>query len=953
MSEERFSAMDEGSLRKLLEVTLDLAERRQIRTAIRELRRKELELCEEALASKRFRSERSREQEDKENQPRAEREQEQQQRVLRTLAGKLQGISDVEELTALLRGASEYEERKLIRAAIRKVRTDEIEAASLAGMLVTCSRDGDSGTLLTKGQEGVGDLSSSVAREREDLRERQTIKAQIQELRSTPNRGNHPTEGACDMLLLHCGPTREQYSSSSSLETGNALGSQTTERSSLSTDFELEDRPPTGSSEVFTDLSEQSSGSEREQPSNLSAQSQNSGANGKPPPGRVGGPVNHTSSKLGADKGSFLQGAAPRACTEPDGTLPQDPLLPFRRANSVRDRVKRFTEDSPGGPALLGPRFASVRGERGGMRTQPTLFPSGQRKGDEQKLVQKPTAAPEERGTAKMGLTRTTSGSANRSADPSAGFRTQGANTTPTFNSPSVPGLKSSRSASLKGYPGRSSAGLSTSSGDVIRKPPQSHSSLCPKQEAGRSLAGQSQGPPLTSRGRQVENTDGTSTAPEESCTLHPSTTPLCSTSARGDTQDDAMKTLLTIEIKDSGNQRTSSRIVGQPGNQRAELTLGLTASPFRINSTSSGVETELPEQPAQQLEMFLPISVDKAELEKKGKLTAEELSVIEEEDILDKMLDKTTDFEERRLIRTAMRELRQRKRDLREKEREQRMQELKNKEREARSGRSTETSVRQSETSSHGSAISTVTKTQSLMQSNDGSKTSRTTTMEASYMKRSENGGTIVQTKSSFSATSKKVGSIFDREDEGLKRANSLRQAERKKELMMAQSLPKTPATQSRKAMIEKLEKESASSSSPAFAKVATPRSSAFGVPNANSIKQMLLDWCKAKTRGYEHVNIQNFSSSWSDGMAFCALVHNFFPEAFEYNQLTPQNRRQNFDLAFSAAEVLVDCVPLVEVEDMMIMGKRPDSKCVFTYVQSLCNHLRRHEMRLRKTEF
>lgn len=35
-------------------------------------------------------------------------------------------------------------------------------------------------------------------------------------------------------------------------------------------------------------------------------------------------------------------------------------------------------------------------------------------------------------------------------------------------------------------------------------------------------------------------------------------------------------------------------------------------------------------------------------------------------------------------------------------------------------------------------------------------------------------------------------------------------RQAERKKELMKAQSLPKTPATQARKAMIEKLEKDS-----------------------------------------------------------------------------------------------------------------------------------------------
>lgn len=55
---------------------------------------------------------------------------------------------------------------------------------------------------------------------------------------------------------------------------------------------------------------------------------------------------------------------------------------------------------------------------------------------------------------------------------------------------------------------------------------------------------------------------------------------------------------------------------------------------------------------------------------------------------------------------------------------------------------------------------------------------------------------------------------SIFDREDEASPRAGSLaalekRQAEKKKELMKSQSLPKTSASQARKAMIEKLEKE------------------------------------------------------------------------------------------------------------------------------------------------
>jgi len=52
------------------------------------------------------------------------------------------------------------------------------------------------------------------------------------------------------------------------------------------------------------------------------------------------------------------------------------------------------------------------------------------------------------------------------------------------------------------------------------------------------------------------------------------------------------------------------------------------------------------------------------------------------------------------------------------------------------------------------------------------------------------------------------------------------------------------------------------------------------------------------------QNVNIQNFSSSWSNGMAFCALVHSFFPDAFDYDSLSPSNRRQNFEVAFSAAE-------------------------------------------------
>lgn len=62
-------------------------------------------------------------------------------------------------------------------------------------------------------------------------------------------------------------------------------------------------------------------------------------------------------------------------------------------------------------------------------------------------------------------------------------------------------------------------------------------------------------------------------------------------------------------------------------------------------------------------------------------------------------------------------------------------------------------------------------------------------------------------------------ASSVFDREDDSSSRgggggggglaAVERRQAERRKELMRAQTLPKTSAMQARKAMIEKLEKE------------------------------------------------------------------------------------------------------------------------------------------------
>ncbi|XP_043090103.1 smoothelin-like, partial [Puntigrus tetrazona] len=59
------------------------------------------------------------------------------------------------------------------------------------------------------------------------------------------------------------------------------------------------------------------------------------------------------------------------------------------------------------------------------------------------------------------------------------------------------------------------------------------------------------------------------------------------------------------------------------------------------------------------------------------GPLTVEQLAAIEDEEMLNNMLEKAVDFEERKMIRAAMRELLKRKRERRDRERAVRMENM------------------------------------------------------------------------------------------------------------------------------------------------------------------------------------------------------------------------------------------------------------------------------------
>ncbi|XP_054964319.1 EH domain-binding protein 1 isoform X14 [Pan paniscus] len=66
---------------------------------------------------------------------------------------------------------------------------------------------------------------------------------------------------------------------------------------------------------------------------------------------------------------------------------------------------------------------------------------------------------------------------------------------------------------------------------------------------------------------------------------------------------------------------------------------------------------------------------------------------------------------------------------------------------------------------------------------------------------------------------------------------------------------------------------------------------------PNAS---QSLLVWCKEVTKNYRGVKITNFTTSWRNGLSFCAILHHFRPDLIDYKSLNPQDIKENNKKAY-----------------------------------------------------
>ncbi|XP_078122201.1 cytospin-B [Sander vitreus] len=100
-------------------------------------------------------------------------------------------------------------------------------------------------------------------------------------------------------------------------------------------------------------------------------------------------------------------------------------------------------------------------------------------------------------------------------------------------------------------------------------------------------------------------------------------------------------------------------------------------------------------------------------------------------------------------------------------------------------------------------------------------------------------------------------------------------------------------------------------------------------------SKRNALLKWCQKKTEGYPNIDVTNFSSSWSDGLAFCALLHTYLPAHIPYQELISQDKVKNLTLAFQAAESIGIRTSL-DIEELM-KTDRPDWQSVMQYLSQI----------------
>ncbi|KAM9497485.1 EH domain-binding protein 1-like protein 1 isoform 17-T17 [Salvelinus alpinus] len=119
---------------------------------------------------------------------------------------------------------------------------------------------------------------------------------------------------------------------------------------------------------------------------------------------------------------------------------------------------------------------------------------------------------------------------------------------------------------------------------------------------------------------------------------------------------------------------------------------------------------------------------------------------------------------------------------------------------------------------------------------------------------------------------------------------------------------------------------------------------------PGLVTSSKSLLEWCQEVTKGYKGVRVTNFNTSWRNGLAFCAILHHFYPDKIDFEALETNDIKLNNKKAFDGFATL-GISRLMEPSDMVLLSV-PDRLIVMTYLSQIRTHFTGQELSVLQIE-
>ena len=111
-------------------------------------------------------------------------------------------------------------------------------------------------------------------------------------------------------------------------------------------------------------------------------------------------------------------------------------------------------------------------------------------------------------------------------------------------------------------------------------------------------------------------------------------------------------------------------------------------------------------------------------------------------------------------------------------------------------------------------------------------------------------------------------------------------------------------------------------------------------------SAKNALLEWVRSKIPEYD---VKNFTTSWADGLAVCALVNALVPDTVDMKERSPEDAFNNAATGIDAAETVMNIPKVYAPEDMV--AAEDDLSCM-TYISYFRDYDEEMKKRLGKEE-